>query len=134
VSHVQQISHVLQVSNLQQISHAQQIWGRGCYIYDASACDTRERKTGREHTASTGKVMNIMLPVATSGALRHPSQLHPGPYATLHIQKELLLCAGCQHLLVTSLLGGGTLLHVDTFAHNKSGIAYQSKNRRPETV
>jgi hypothetical protein len=26
------------------------------------------------------------------------------------------------------------LLHVDTFAHNKSGIAYQSKNRRSETV
>jgi hypothetical protein len=25
---------------------------------------------------------------------------------------------------------GGALLHVDTFAHNKSGIAYQSKNRR----
>jgi hypothetical protein len=29
---------------------------------------------------------------------------------------------------------GGELLHVDTFAHNKSGIAYQSKNRRSETV
>jgi hypothetical protein len=31
------------------------------------------------------------------------------------------------------IMGGG-LLHVDMFAHNKSGIAYQNKNRRPETV
>jgi hypothetical protein len=29
---------------------------------------------------------------------------------------------------------GGGLLHVDTFAHNKSGIAYQGKNRRAETA
>jgi hypothetical protein len=29
-------------------------------------------------------------------------------------------------------LGGG-LLHVDTFAHNKSGNAYQSKSRRSIT-
>jgi hypothetical protein len=28
----------------------------------------------------------------------------------------------------------GGLLHVDTFAHNKSDIAYQIKSRRPETV
>jgi hypothetical protein len=28
----------------------------------------------------------------------------------------------------------GELLHVDMFAHNKSGIAYQDRNRRPETV
>jgi hypothetical protein len=26
------------------------------------------------------------------------------------------------------------LLHVDMFAHNKSGIAHQDRNRRPETV
>jgi hypothetical protein len=31
------------------------------------------------------------------------------------------------------LLGGG-LLHVDTFAHNKSGIAYRDGNRRSKTV
>jgi hypothetical protein len=31
-------------------------------------------------------------------------------------------------------LGGGGLLHVDKFAHNKSGIAYRDGNRRPETV
>lgn len=31
-------------------------------------------------------------------------------------------------------LGGGGLLHVDMFAHNKSGIAYQNRNRRPGTV
>jgi hypothetical protein len=29
---------------------------------------------------------------------------------------------------------GGGLLHVDMFAHNKSGIAYQDGNRRSETV
>jgi hypothetical protein len=29
---------------------------------------------------------------------------------------------------------GGELLHVDMFAHNKSGIAYQDGNRRSETV
>jgi hypothetical protein len=28
----------------------------------------------------------------------------------------------------------GVLLHVDMFAHNKSGIAYRNRNRRPETV
>jgi hypothetical protein len=39
--------------------------------------------------------------------------------------------AGDRQLTATS---GGALLHVDTFAHNKSGIAYQGKNRRSETV
>jgi hypothetical protein len=29
---------------------------------------------------------------------------------------------------------GGGLLHVDMFAHNKSGIAYQDGNRRSKTV
>jgi hypothetical protein len=29
---------------------------------------------------------------------------------------------------------GGELLHVDMFAHNKSGIACRDKNRRSETV
>jgi hypothetical protein len=32
------------------------------------------------------------------------------------------------------LLGGGELLHVDMFAHNKSGIAYRDGNRRSKTV
>jgi UDP-N-acetylglucosamine transferase subunit ALG13 len=31
-------------------------------------------------------------------------------------------------------IGGGGLLHVDMFAHNKSGIAYHDRNRRSETV
>jgi hypothetical protein len=31
-------------------------------------------------------------------------------------------------------LGGGGLLHVDMFAHNKSGIAYRDGNRRSKTV
>jgi hypothetical protein len=29
---------------------------------------------------------------------------------------------------------GGELLHVDMFAHNKSGIAYRDGNRRSKTV
>jgi hypothetical protein len=29
---------------------------------------------------------------------------------------------------------GGGVLHVHMFAHNKSGIAYQGRNLRPETV
>jgi hypothetical protein len=32
------------------------------------------------------------------------------------------------------LLGGGGLLHVDMFAHNKSGIAYRDGNRRSMIV
>jgi hypothetical protein len=35
--------------------------------------------------------------------------------------------------LSTTLWGGG-LLHVDMFAHNKSGIAYRDGNRRAESV
>jgi hypothetical protein len=31
-------------------------------------------------------------------------------------------------------LRGERWLHVDMCAHNKSGIAYQDRNRRPETV
>jgi hypothetical protein len=33
-----------------------------------------------------------------------------------------------------TLGGGGVVLHVDMFAHNKSGIAYQDRNQRPATV
>jgi hypothetical protein len=32
------------------------------------------------------------------------------------------------------VVNGGELLHVDMFAHNKSGIAYRDGNRRSETV
>jgi hypothetical protein len=42
---------------------------------------------------------------------------------------DLAVCS-----LANLVFFGGALLHVDTFAHNKSGIAYQSKNRRSETV
>jgi hypothetical protein len=34
----------------------------------------------------------------------------------------------------SSLMGEGGLLHVDMFAHNKSGIAYRDGNRRSKTV
>jgi hypothetical protein len=33
----------------------------------------------------------------------------------------------------TCFSSGGVVLHVDTLAHSKSGIAYQDKSRRPET-
>jgi hypothetical protein len=33
-----------------------------------------------------------------------------------------------RHSGVRALGGGGGLLHVDMFAHNKSGIAYRDKN------
>jgi hypothetical protein len=41
----------------------------------------------------------------------------------------------CQHRVIDTLCvvvgGGGGMLHVDTFAHNTSGIAYQDTSRRP---
>jgi hypothetical protein len=46
------------------------------------------------------------------------------------------LCCMQAHAAVAEahkLLGGG-LLHVEMFAHNKSGIAYRDGNRRSETV
>jgi hypothetical protein len=41
---------------------------------------------------------------------------------------------GAYLLAVYVVLFNGGLLHVDRFAHNKSGIAYQDKSRRPETI
>jgi hypothetical protein len=47
-------------------------------------------------------------------------------------------CAACRRTLLwlrpISYWGGGGLLHVEMFAHNKSGIAYRDGNRRSETV
>jgi hypothetical protein len=37
-------------------------------------------------------------------------------------------------LRLTVISSGGGLLHVDMFAHNKSGIAYRDGNRRSKTV
>jgi hypothetical protein len=43
--------------------------------------------------------------------------------------------AYCSYLPYKHIWGGGEgLLHVDMFAHNKSGIAYRDGNRRSETV
>jgi hypothetical protein len=36
----------------------------------------------------------------------------------------------CMHVHVHFWWGGGGLLHVDMFAHNKSGITYRDGNRR----
>jgi hypothetical protein len=41
---------------------------------------------------------------------------------------------GLAHNLAQQLYLGGGLLHVDMFAHNKSGIAYREGNRRSKTV
>jgi hypothetical protein len=43
----------------------------------------------------------------------------------------------CCYLAAVNMVGvynGGNVLHVDMFAHNKSGVAYQDRNQRPETA
>jgi hypothetical protein len=37
-------------------------------------------------------------------------------------------------MICMQFLGRGGGVHVGTFAHNKSGIAYQDKSQRPETI
>jgi hypothetical protein len=41
---------------------------------------------------------------------------------------------GCIHLMLFLGAAGGGGVHVHMFAHNKSGIAYRSRDRRSETV
>jgi hypothetical protein len=43
-----------------------------------------------------------------------------------------LICLAEQGWAV--FMGGGELLHVDMFAHNKSGIAYRDGNRRSKLM
>jgi hypothetical protein len=50
---------------------------------------------------------------------------------------ECTCCAASARCVLCSAmlpLGEGGLLHVDMCTHNKSGITYQDRNRRPETV
>jgi hypothetical protein len=49
------------------------------------------------------------------------------PSNMLQVACLLIQTADCMH-------GGGDLSHVDMCAHNKSGVAYQDRNQRPETA
>jgi hypothetical protein len=58
-------------------------------------------------------------------------------YWVLGGTRQALLClfiGGSQSQLHDVGLFGGGGVHVYMFAHDKSGIAYQDRNRRPETV
>jgi hypothetical protein len=64
----------------------------------------------------------------------------PQHAAAAAVEVRLRLCdAQAQDMVIAvrhaseSWFYGGKLLHVDTFAHNKCGIAQQDKSRRPET-
>jgi hypothetical protein len=52
-------------------------------------------------------------------------------YICTSTNNNVLLESGYNNRLLTAFWKD--LLHVDMIAHNKSGIAYQDRNRRPET-
>jgi hypothetical protein len=77
------------------------------------------------------------------GALAATADLPPPPMYTMSNRQWVPLFltreqgegdAGVKVCSILLGLMGGELLHVDMFAHNKSGIAYRDGNRRSKTV
>jgi hypothetical protein len=77
-----------------------------------------EGSLGRDGWGVLQRALRVMAETSDHVKVRWPSDA-----------VGLILSKGSAHCL-----GGGALLHVGMFANNKSGVVYQDRSRRPETV